>query len=94
MSVRSATVWRVELLLGLYLILLVVSPLVCHDLACHVKSPTHCDACQANPIASGTEPTAGLEGWTAETSARVETSVTRAPRAAAVLQVPGRSPPA
>ena len=94
MGVRSAQVWRVGLLLGLYLLLLGGSPLVCHDLASHVKSPTHCDACQANPIASGTEPMTGLEGWSPEASAQVEAAATRAPRTAAVLQIPGRSPPA
>ena len=94
MGVRSAQGWRVGLLLGLYLVLLVGSPLFCHDLACHIKSPTHCDACQSNPIASGTEPVAGLEGWMTRASAEVETSATRAPRTATLLQVPGRSPPA
>jgi len=41
--------------LAVYSVILIVSPVVHHDLACHVKSPTHCDACAANPLASRVE---------------------------------------
>ena len=41
--------------LAVYSVILVVSPVVHHDLACHVKSPTHCEACAANPLASRVE---------------------------------------
>jgi hypothetical protein len=41
--------------LAVYAVILVVSPVVHHDLACHVKSPTHCEACAANPLASRVE---------------------------------------
>jgi hypothetical protein len=41
--------------LAVYCVILVVSPVVHHDLACHVKSPTHCEACAANPLASRVE---------------------------------------
>jgi hypothetical protein len=43
------------LALSLYAVLLAVSPVLHHDLACHMKSPTHCDACAANPLASRVE---------------------------------------
>src|SRR5262249_5524449 len=43
--------------LSLYALLLAVSPVLHHDLACHVKSPTHCDACVANSPASRVEAT-------------------------------------
>ncbi len=41
--------------LAVYAAILVVSPVLHHDLACHVKSPTHCEACAANPLASRVE---------------------------------------
>jgi hypothetical protein len=41
--------------LCLYVAVLLVSPVVHHDLACHLKTPAHCDACQANPLASRVE---------------------------------------
>jgi hypothetical protein len=45
----------VALTLAIYAVLLVVSPLLHHDLACDVKSVAHCDACVANPRASRVE---------------------------------------
>jgi hypothetical protein len=51
---RSARLWA-WLGLAVYSVILVVSPVVHHDLACHVKSPTHCEACAANPLASRVE---------------------------------------
>ena len=42
------------LALSLYGLLAAISPALHHDLACHVKSPGHCDACVANPLASRT----------------------------------------
>src|SRR5213075_84775 len=49
------------LALGLYALLIAISPAMHHDLACHVKSPAHCDACMANSPASRAEPRTGLE---------------------------------
>jgi hypothetical protein len=64
---RTGTSWSRRrrvlggLALGLYGLLIAVSPALHHDLACHVKSPAHCDACVANSPASRAEPRAGLE---------------------------------
>ena len=45
----------IALTLAVYGALLLVNPLLHHDLACHVKSAAHCDACVANPMASRVE---------------------------------------
>lgn len=90
----SARGWRIWLPLGLYVALLVASPLAHHDLACHVKSPTHCDACQANPLASSTEPAPGLQVWTDGAAGDVEIPEAHAPRPALLAPLAGRSPPA
>jgi len=42
LGTRRATI---ALTLGLYAILLAVGPFSHHDLACHLKSPTHCTTC-------------------------------------------------
>src|SRR3954468_998356 len=61
---RTGTSWSRRrrvlggLALGLYGLLIAVSPALHHDLACHVKSPAHCDACVANSPASRAEPRA------------------------------------
>jgi len=46
--------------LAVYAAILVVSPVLHHDLACHVKSPTHCEACATNPLASRVEPAGSM----------------------------------
>jgi hypothetical protein len=38
-----------------------VTPALHHDLACHAKTPGHCDACVATPLASPAEPGTALE---------------------------------
>jgi hypothetical protein len=82
------------LLLGLYVAAILATPLLHHDFACHQKSPTHCQACTANPLASRIErpappcvkalPEAGAVG------VRAGVSAPSAPRQA----TQGRSPPA
>ena len=47
---RGARRWLLALV-ALYALVLLVTPLLHHDLACHLKSPTHCNACTANPLA-------------------------------------------
>jgi hypothetical protein len=41
--------------LAVYAALFAASPALHHDFACHVKSPTHCEACANNPLASRVE---------------------------------------
>ncbi len=82
------------LALALYALLVTVSPVLHHDLACHVKSPGHCDACVANSPASRAEPRTGLDApvWRAagEPPAVERAREHRAP----LTQTSGRSPPA
>lgn len=42
---RGTLTSLVALTLGLYVALLAAAPLEHHDLACHLKSPTHCTTC-------------------------------------------------
>jgi hypothetical protein len=37
--------------LGLYALVVLASPVLHHDFDCHLKSPRHCQACVANPLA-------------------------------------------
>ena len=48
---RGAILW----MLAIYALLLAVNPVLHDDLACHLKSPTHCSACTASPSASRVE---------------------------------------
>jgi hypothetical protein len=82
------------LALALYALLLTVSPVLHHDLACHVKSPGHCDACVANAPASRAEPRAVLDApvWRAAGEAPVSEQARE--HRAALTPTSGRSPPA
>jgi len=77
-----------------YLLVLVFTPAFHHDFLCHLKSPTHCEACTASPAVSGIEQ--------AEIVERVRLLPTECPEDAqqrpAALNRPlvraGRAPPA
>jgi hypothetical protein len=82
------------LALGFYAILLAVSPVLCHDLACHVKSATHCDACQANPLASPVETRATLHVPPLPAAGETPCEDEQREEQGGVARTSGRSPPA
>ena len=81
------------LVLAVYALLLVVNPVLHDDLACHLKSPTHCSACTASPSASRVEAAGPALPVPAEVG-RVECAEHRFEPSTPVLIVAGRSPPA
>jgi hypothetical protein len=84
---------RVVWLLSLYALLVAVNPVLHDDLACHLKSPTHCSACAASPSAVRLESAAPL--LPAPTAAGVVEVVERDVKTVfPILIVAGRSPPA
>jgi hypothetical protein len=84
----------IALMLALYVMVLVVTPVLHHDLACHRTSPTHCTACTGSPAASRVEPRPGLQPSRLPEAGRVESLQQEPTDAAALLYVSGRSPPA
>jgi hypothetical protein len=89
-SLMSAT----ALAVGLYALVLMVGPILHHDLACHVKSRTHCTVCVVSVTAPGTYGTAGLiaADLRANGTIALERAMAVTPVSAALLV--GRSPPA
>lgn len=84
----------VTLALGLYAAAVAASPLLHHDFACHLTSPTHCTACAASPVApraSEAPPpvTTGLPQ-----SGRVEAPGQQACPPESPRRIPARAPPA
>jgi hypothetical protein len=86
--------WLGALALSLYALLTAISPALHHDVACHVKSPAHCDACMANPLASRAEASKGVDApaicAAGETPVCTEAREHRTP----VPPTSGRAPPA
>jgi hypothetical protein len=80
-------------LLAVYASLLAVNPILHDDLACHLKSPTHCSACTASPSASRIEVVGATLPVPVE-AGRVETSDHAAETVTPLLALAGRSPPA
>lgn len=89
----SGRIWLVAVAAGIYVVVLLVSPILHHDLACHIKSPTHCDACVANPLASRIETGVCLGEPALPAAGFVETSGRVVPKAAVSIRTTGRSPP-
>ena len=86
---RSGILW----VLAAYALLLAVNPVLHDDLACHLKSPTHCSACTASPSASRVEVAGATLPIPVEVG-RVEPSDHTAETVAPLLALAGRSPPA
>jgi len=80
--------------LGLYAVVLLVTPGLHHDFECHLKSPGHCPACIANPAASGADSTGALGAALLVDFGRAIAlpAAPLLPRPT-TLSLPGRSPP-
>ncbi len=79
--------------LSVHVAILVVSPALHHDLECQVKSPAHCQACIANPVAPRAEPGFTLVVDLAPAGEVVTTPEMR-PSRPTFSTAAGRSPPA
>jgi hypothetical protein len=78
---------------AVYALLLMLNPVLHDDLAGHLKSPMQCKACTASPSASRLEGMGPILPVLAE-AGRVDPSPAPIVDAAAVITLPGRSPPA
>jgi hypothetical protein len=94
-NVTALRRWRAWLLalLAVYAVLLAANPLLHHDVACHLKSPTHCTSCTASPWASRIEAGVPLVSQPLPDAGRVVVGGAASVRAADRLAPAGRSPP-
>lgn len=79
--------------LGLYATVVLASPSLHHDFDCHMKSPRHCQACVANPLAPRADSTSH-DGTLAlvEIGATSSVPIALAPMPVAP-RISGRAPP-
>ena len=54
-SAKRRRITGYAVVLGLYALVALVTPLLHHDVACHLQSKTHCDACTASSAAGRIE---------------------------------------
>ena len=94
LAVSRAGRRRGVLVVGLYAFVLAVTPLLHHDLDCHLKSRSHCNACTANPLAPGAEPGPGADAVPLPEIEWVEAVRHEPPQAVGGVSLPARSPPA
>jgi len=90
---RKAFLGALAACLGLYVVVVLASPGLHHDFDCHLKSPRHCQACAANPLAPRADSATG-----AGTLALVDLGGTPKPPAAqppmgVAPRLSGRAPP-
>lgn len=81
-------------LLCAYLLVLTFTPVFHHDFLCHLTSPTHCEACTANPAASGIEQDPPLDSVRWLAAERLDVPEPRLTPLAPPLARAGRAPPA
>ena len=81
------------LCLGLYAAVLLVSPVLHHDFDCHLKSPRHCQACVANPLAQAAQAASGLGAARLADVGRHLAPARNLAQKAAPLLLAGRAPP-
>jgi hypothetical protein len=79
---------------ALYATVLLSSAFLHHDLSCHLKDPTHCVACTANPSALRAEANSALGAMRLRDAGRLETTTRIVTRTLFAVETPGRSPPA
>jgi hypothetical protein len=77
-----------------YAVVAGVSPALHHDLECHLKSPTHCAACLANPVASPAETAQDLAAVRLPSSGEIEGFRASGPASPGLVHRMGRAPPA
>ena len=85
---------RAWMVLALYLLVFLASPLFHHDLDCHLKTPAHCNACTANPQAPRIETGVGLAPAALADAGGIEPGGPAAVAQPACPPSQGRAPPA
>jgi hypothetical protein len=81
-------------ILGLYALVLVLTPLLHHDLDCHFKTPTHCQACVANPMAAPAAVAWVVGSQLLPEAGEVAVAERRCAPKPLRVEIPGRAPPA
>ena len=98
MVLRPGCSRRRALLVGLVLagftLVLELAPAFHHDFLCHLKSPSHCPACLASPVALGQEAAPALGAMTLAEAEPVARSSPRPSELLPLASPKDRSPPA
>jgi len=77
----------------LHVLVASLAPLFHHDLDCHLKTPTHCNACVQTPLGSRTEAGFTLERPRLTDLGHVLGPATAVPTTKPLLPHSGRAPP-
>lgn len=94
MAARTGRRRQALLALAVFALVVLAAPVLHHDLACHVKTPLHCHACVAKPLASRAEAAFGTEALGLRPLAGVATAEPRVVPCLPAASRPGRAPPA
>ena len=90
---RGSVGLRLKVVLALYILAAALLPFGHHDLACHIKSTTHCTTCVVGSSAeAAADPAVLARSWHFDPSITVADFVD-VPRSASLRPVSGRAPP-
>jgi cytochrome c2 len=85
--------WALQTLVAAYVLALAAMPFAHHDLACHLKSNTHCATCHVGTSADAGGADPALSAIVLVEAGRAEEPSYSLVVASAVLPSAGRSPP-
>jgi hypothetical protein len=90
---RGSLGLRLKVVLALYVLAAALMPLGHHDLACHLKSTTHCTTCTVGSSAeAAVDPAVLARFWLLDLGATTTNSI-QSPDAPPTLASAGRAPP-
>jgi hypothetical protein len=91
---RGSVGLQLKVVLALYVMAAALLPFGHHDLACHIKSTTHCTTCTVGSSAeAASDPAVLARFWLVDIGVAVLDSVDQ-PHSVIVLPATGRAPPA
>jgi|SRR6476620_3382223 hypothetical protein len=84
---------RLKVVLALYVLAAAIMPFGHHDLACHIKSTTHCTTCTVGSSAeAAADPAVLARFWLHDAGETVSETVDQ-PQTSLALSASGRAPP-
>jgi hypothetical protein len=90
---RGSVGLRLKVVLGLYMLAAALLPFGHHDLACHIKSTTHCTTCAVGSSAEAASDPAVLAKFTLLDAGVTVDDRVDAPHSATIRPASGRAPP-
>ena len=92
-AARRRTNWWLNSIVALYVVAMALLPLTHHDIACHLKSSTHCTTCLVGSAADLATGETTLGSLALDDAGRAGTEESARPHSLSLPTPSGRAPP-